>query len=106
MKPSIIIKTYDPDPTALKEILAGIEEEGILYTLVEEARNLDCHRLAKESANLSKLQVGIGLNKDLAALYVYKTRDILLSDTDTNYRLIGQNGSRYVKGNPFITTYP
>lgn len=105
MKPTIIIKAYDPDPMALKEILAGIEEEGILYTLVQESDNLDCYTLAKASAHLSKVEVGIGLNKDLAALYVYKTQDILLFDTNTDYRLIGQNGSRYVKGNPFIT-YP
>lgn len=103
MKPSIIVKTYEPDPLALREILAGIEEEGILYTLLEEDKDLDCYGLARESANLSKLQVGIGLRGNLSALCVHKTRDILLFDTDKDFRLIGQNGSRYVKGNPFIT---
>lgn len=105
MKPSIIVRTYHPNPKALKEILAGIEEEGILYTLTHDENDIDCYTLAKDGANLSKVQVGIGLNKDLAALCVHKTHDILLSDTNTDYRLIGQNGSRYVKGNPFIT-YP
>lgn len=103
MKPSIIVKAYNPDAIALKEILAGIEEEGILYTLIQEVRESDCYALAQTGANLSKVQVGIGLSKDLAALCVYKTRHILLSDTNTHYRLMGQNGSRYVKGNPFIT---
>lgn len=103
MKPSIIVKSYKPDPFALKELLAGIEEEGILYTHIEADKDLDCYKLARESANLSKLQVGIGLSRNLSALCVHKTRDILLFDTDQDYRLIGQNASRYVKGNPFIT---
>ena len=103
MKPSIIIKTYNPDPKALREILAGIEEEGMLYSLGYENNNFDYYKLAKDAAVSSHVQVGIGINGKKAALCTHKTRDIILFDTDTDYRLIGQNGARYVKGNPFIS---
>lgn len=105
IKPTIIIKTYNPNPQALKEILAGIEEEGMLYTLLDEYIQRDSSILAREAANMSQVQVGIGLNDTTATLCVHKLIDILLFDTNTEFRMIGQNGSRYIKGNPF-TIYP
>lgn len=102
IKPTIMIKAHNPNPKALKEILAGIEEEGMLYTLTEEQSQMSSHTLAREAANMSQLQVGIGLNDQTAALCVHKVMDILLFDTSVDFRLIGQNASKYVKGNPFI----
>ena len=102
IRPSIIIKTYYPNLEALKEIIAGIEEEEMLYTIKDNTASASSHSLAREAANMSHLQVGIGLNYQEATLCVHKIIDILLFDTKTDYRLIGQNASRYIKGNPFI----
>lgn len=37
-RPSIFIYTYNPDTDILKEICAGIEEEGVLFDVVENRR--------------------------------------------------------------------
>lgn len=102
IKPTIMIKTYKPNPQALQEILAGIEEEGMLYTLLDQSSQVDSCGLAREAANMSRVQVGIGLNDKTATLCVHKLMDILLFDTNESFRLIGQNSGKYVKGNPFI----
>lgn len=102
IKPAIVIKAHKPETKALQEILAGIEEEGMLYTLIDEPAQVDSHTLARDAANMSQVQVGIGLNHEMAALCVHKLMDILLFDTNIEFRLIGQNSGKYVKGNPFI----
>ena len=104
IKPTIVIKTYNPNSQALKEILAGIEEEGMLHTLLDEYVQQDSCTLAREAANISQVQVGIGLNDTIATLCVHQLVDILLFDTNTEFRFIGQNGSRYIKGDPFIAS--
>lgn len=66
-KPSIFIYTYDPDPDFLREILAGIEEEGVFSEVF--ARNTEnADRLAFEAARDSMLGSGIGLSGVDAAL--------------------------------------
>lgn len=102
IRPDIIIKTYNPNTYALKEILAGIEEEGILYSIMDEEAYKDSQILATEAANMSKVEVGIGLNKEIATLYVHKVIDVFLFETNKDFRTIGQNSGKYVKGNPLI----
>lgn len=102
IKPAIVIRTHNPHPQALQEILAGIEEEGMLCTLQEQPAQVNSGDLAREAANMSGVQVGIGLNNQTATLCVHKLIDILLFETNSGFRLIGQNSSKYVKGNPFI----
>ena len=61
-KPSIFIYTYEPDREDLKEILAGIEEEGVLYEVYEKEQE-SVEKLAFEAANDSMLGSGIGISR-------------------------------------------
>lgn len=102
IKPQIIIRAYQPNPIALKEILAGIEEEGILYQTVEIQDYEMQDILGYKAAKMSQLEVGIGLYKEQASLHIQKIKKTSLLATAKQYRTIGQNAARYVKGNPLI----
>lgn len=58
-KPTVIIYTRDPDEDFLREICAGIEEEGVLYEI--HSRDADMDELAFEAAKDSMLGSGIGI---------------------------------------------
>ncbi|NLM13373.1 MAG: glycerol dehydratase [Epulopiscium sp.] len=102
-KPQIIILTYDANPIALKEVIAGIEEEGVLWDVEEVQEYKNLWDLATEASRKSSLEVGIGIYKDEAAV---QCRELIgrepLFKTDDAYRLMGSNAGRYVKRNPFI----
>ncbi|WP_070001028.1 glycerol dehydratase reactivase beta/small subunit family protein [Cellulosilyticum sp. I15G10I2] len=102
VRPEIIIKTYNPDTKALKEMLAGIEEEGVLYKVIHEQMPKDQMTLGYIASQMSQLEVGIGIQADHAALYVKKIKDAPLFHTTAKHRKLGQNAARYVKGNPLI----
>ena len=59
-KPAIIIYTKDPDPDFLREICAGIEEEGVLYQVSSYVFELNlprfwqCRNLGANSARAIK----------------------------------------------------
>lgn len=60
-RPVILIYTNQPDPDFLRQICAGIEEEGVFYRAVpKESESLDT--LAYEAANDSMLGSGIGVS--------------------------------------------
>lgn len=102
-RPSIIVKyNKDFNKEYLKEVVAGIEEEGVLYTLIPVEERVDAFTLSMDGVNMSPIEVGIGLNEDKAVLSVKKLQDRPLFCTDKGYRNIGQNAARYVKGRPFI----
>lgn len=66
-KPSIFIYVRNPDERMLKEICAGIEEEGVFYEIREvDAQSLD--ELAWQAANDSMPGSGIGILGSQAAL--------------------------------------
>lgn len=112
IKPTIVIQS-DKDRNqeeVLSEILAGIEEEGVLYEVVykndyykekqEEIYSL-ATRLAKAAAESSQLEVGIGVYNKVALLTVHKLGGIPLLQTESEYRQMGHNAARYVKGMSF-----
>lgn len=102
-KPCIVIKCgTNYSECHLKEIVAGIEEEGVLYTTIDVEENSDPIDLAVKAANMSPVEVGIGLQNNTAVLTVVKLNNRPLFYTDEKYRVIGQNAARYVKGRPFI----
>lgn len=102
IRPEIIIKAYYPDHKALKEILAGIEEESVLYKVIHENAPEAETTLGHIASEMSQLGVGIGMNANNAALYIQKIKNTPLFTTTKEYRTIGQNAARYVKGNPLI----
>ena len=100
IKPTIVIKIDNHlDNQILIEILAGIEEESVLAEVVTEKSFKPAHLLAQEAAEASQLEVGIC--KSQAVLTTHKLRGKALLHTNTDYRTLGQNAARYVKGNSF-----
>ncbi len=102
IRPEIVILTNSPDKEALKELLAGIEEEGVLYRVVDEKLDESEKILGYKAANVSQIETGIGLYEKNAALYIQKVPEKPLLITFKAHRILGQNAARYVKGNPLI----
>lgn len=96
-----------PHANVLKEICAGIEEEGLKYRFVRMYRTADVGFVAHEAAKLSGSGIGIGIQsrgttvihqKDLPPLSnVELFSQSPLIDEDT-FRAIGKNAAKYAKG--------
>lgn len=104
-KPVVFIYVVEPDMDLLKEICAGMEEEGMLFDIVtREEKNIEV--LCYESANDSILGSGIGvcgkeIGFSLRSLpkgnLVYKYRN----PSCIQARNLGANAARAVKRLPF-----
>ena len=66
-KPSIFIYVNNPDELCLREVCAGIEEEGVFYEIFEKDYT-DLDTLAYDAANDSMMGSGIGINRKAVAL--------------------------------------
>ena len=91
----------------IKNILCGIEEEEIPFILMPDLED-DAKVLGDRAAKSSKLGVGIGISQTEVTLY-HEKLDInkplfkcKLNNLDFNLRVMGVNGARLIKGNPFI----
>lgn len=100
-KPSIFIYTYEADYEILKQICAGIEEEGVFWE-VKDMPDSSFDQLAYLAANDSMLGSGIGINQSSAALMMrglkkgclvesYHSPDII------QCRKLGANSARAIK---------
>lgn len=107
-KPSIIICVaqlvgYE---AKLRELQAGMEEEGVPYT-IQEGTASDAVMLGYQGAQLSPLGVGIGI--DAASLCIHyqklpEDQPLFMLDgqgTLAEWRNFGYNAARLVKGLPF-----
>lgn len=101
IRPEIIVRIYQGPQEILSEILAGIEEEGVLYQVIEDPVAQPARVLAEVSAQMSQLEVGIGIYKREVCLAIHALRGAPLLETQSAYRELGQNAARYVKGNRF-----
>ena len=96
-----------PHAAVLKEICAGIEEEGLKYRFVRLYKTADVGFVAHEAAKLSGSGIGIGIQsrgttvihqKDLPPLSnVELFSQSPLIDEET-FRAIGKNAAKYAKG--------
>ncbi|HWQ78598.1 MAG TPA: propanediol/glycerol family dehydratase medium subunit [Anaerovoracaceae bacterium] len=96
-----------PHDRVLKEIVAGIEEEGVKARLIKIYRTSDVSFIAHEAAKLSGSGIGIGIQskgtilihqKDLfplSNLELFPQAPVLDFDI---YRQIGKNAAKYAKG--------
>ncbi len=90
----------------IREVQAGMEEEGIPYTVVP-SNETNAAALAYEGASQSKLGVGIGIGAaDLCIHYVKLPVQkplftLASSGTPAEWRYFGYNAARLVKGIPF-----
>jgi propanediol dehydratase medium subunit len=96
-----------PHDKVLREILAGIEEEGMKWRIAKVYHTSDVGFVAHDAAKLSGSGIGIGIQskgttvihqKDLAPLSNLELfSQAPLIDLET-YRQIGKNAAKYAKG--------
>ncbi|WP_336251033.1 propanediol/glycerol family dehydratase medium subunit [Stomatohabitans albus] len=96
-----------PHHDVLREICAGIEEEGLSYRFVRMYRTSDVGFVAHEAAKLSGSGIGIGVqSKGTAVIHQADLPPLSnlelfsqapLVDLDT-FRAIGKNAAKYAKG--------
>lgn len=96
-----------PLQSVLKEVMAGIEEEGLKARLVRVNKTADVGFIAHEAAKLSGSGIGIGIQsrgtsvihqKDLMPLQnleLFSQAPLVELDT---YRAMGRNAAKYAKG--------
>ncbi|MHB8918087.1 MAG: propanediol/glycerol family dehydratase medium subunit [Desulfocucumaceae bacterium] len=96
-----------PHAVVLKEVIAGIEEEGVRPRLIKVWRTSDLAFMAHDAARLSGSGIGVGIQS--RGTTVIHQRDLQplnnlelfpqspLLDPET-YRAIGRNAARYAKG--------
>lgn len=99
--------TKIPHDEVVRELCAGIEEEGLTYRFVKVYRTSDVGFVAHEAAKLSGSGIGIGIQskgttvihqKDLPPLSNLELfSQAPLIDLET-FREIGKNAARYAKG--------
>ena len=99
--------THVPHEDVLKEIMAGIEEEGLTPRVIRVLRTSDVSILANDGAKLSGSGIGIGIQskgttvihqKDLfplTNLELFPQAPLLERE---HYRMIGKNAAKYAKG--------
>ncbi len=99
--------THIPHEDVLKEIMAGIEEEGLTPRVIRVLRTSDVSILANDGAKLSGSGISIGIQskgttvihqKDLfplTNLELFPQAPLLERE---HYRMIGKNAAKYAKG--------
>lgn len=96
-----------PHATVLKEICAGIEEEGLKYRFVRMHKTADVAFGAHEAAKLSGSGIGIGIQsrgttvihqKDLPPLSNVELFSQAPLIDEATFRAIGKNAAQYAKG--------
>lgn len=129
-KPAIFIYTSEPDREILREICAGIEEEGVFYEIKEQTLTADASksssvfirsadsirvpedargtaaRFAWQAAQDSMLGSGIGVSQRDAALQmrglsVDRCVEAYHAPTQAQCRKLGANSARAIKKMPF-----
>lgn len=103
-KPTILIFTVRPDEMLLREICAGIEEEGVLYDVISQPSG-DATALAAQAAGMSMLGSGVALVGRSVALHIkgMSDRSPLLGFSDATAeqaRDAGANSARVIKKLP------
>ncbi len=109
-KPTIVIYTHGGSTQLLREICAGIEEEGVLYEITDHESGT-ASTLSEMACRASMLGVGIGLDGNGASLHikgmnVHQSEDettALLSHTTLDpekARALGTNSARVIKRLP------
>lgn len=96
-----------PHAAVLKEICAGIEEEGLKYRFVRLYKTADVGFVAHEAAKLSGSGIGIGIQsrgttvihqKDLPPLSNVELFSQSPLIDEATFRAIGKNAAKYAKG--------
>ena len=106
-RPAVLIYVCEPDPNSLRNLCAGVEEEGVLYEVqMRDAGPAD--QLADDAARDSVLGSGLGLIGRTAALQLRdcpKGRPVFHMEqvSPTDCRSLGADSARAIKKLPFKT---
>ena len=99
-RPALVICSNGPDEVTMKEVMAGIEEEGVLFQVVEMKDRKDPESLALAGARLSILGAGIGIRgKEVQLAVREQLAPVILAKGDSP-RELGHNGAKYIKKKP------
>ena len=105
--PSIKVSYTKNNLEFVKEVIYGIEEEGIPYEITEEEFSDVIKKAYEESFN-SRLSFGIALNDEKAAFHFSKLEEekplflVNIKSMDKkDLRAYGSNAARLIKGIPF-----
>jgi hypothetical protein len=112
-KPSIAlcICTHEGYEQKLREIQAGIEEEGVPYAVIPDEEQ-DVISLAYKGAGISQLGVGVGIGSSGLCIHHHKLpadQPLFVSEdtaTCVEWRRFGYNAARLIKGIPFKNEQP
>ena len=94
-------------PEVLRELLAGLEEEGCTGRVVRFSGTVDLGKIGLAAARLAGSGIGIGLQgkgtalihrRDLAPLANLELYSVAPTVTPELYRLLGTNAARHAKG--------
>lgn len=104
-KPNVrVLMSPDASPAALRQLTYGMEEEGIPWE--EDTREgMDALALSWEAAQASRLEVGLGLDRQFVVLHYSKLQQdqplyrVPARQAD-QVRAIGANAARLVKKLP------
>lgn len=105
LKPTVIVACYMESQSILKDILAGIEEEGVFFSVEKVSTEEELQLLARNAALKSALGVGIGIVFNEVCVQ-FKSLDIDTplfkekSEDKKVLRNLGCNVARFVKGIP------
>lgn len=93
------------DSNLIKEVCAGLEEEGVSFLLEECDKTNSFTELGNIAADMSPLNVGIGIDK-FGNLCVHheklNSEEPYIRDIVQNGRKSGKNAARLVKGLPLF----
>ena len=108
-KPSIYIYTYQADSAILKEVCAGIEEEGVFYDIFQKSDHV-VEQLAVQAASDSMLGSGIGIFGHEVCLKMRglengRSIERYVHPTKNQCRNLGANSARIIKKLPLKETY-
>jgi propanediol dehydratase medium subunit len=100
-----------PHHEVLKEMILGIEEEGIKARVIKIYETSDCAFIGHKAAQLSGSGIAIGIQskgtavihqKGLPPLNNLELLSQASNATPGTYNMIGRNAARYAKGNPTV----
>ena len=105
-RPSIFIYAYNFSPDMLRELCAGMEEEGVFFELFEMEQE-NARSLAHRAAEDSMLGTGIGI---CGSQVVLQMRGLKEEHPVAEYdqpdslrcRILGENAARSIKKMPFL----
>lgn len=102
-KPVIFVYVINPSMEILNQVTAGMEEEGVLFEIVECRNEESPEAYALQAATASIIEAGIGMNGQNLRFNqsILKNSSPILSIDNADKgsaRIFGSNAARFIKG--------